>query len=559
MIRSRRSLVALMAIIAMVLAACGSSSGSKGSGSTNSGSVPNGGTLVLGAEQEPDCADWIGSCGGSSWGVYTMEAHTIPRVFDFVKKSGVWTTVPNVLVTKMPIATTVGGKQVVTYDLNPKAVWSDGQPITATDFKYTWNQIVTGTDIYDTSGYDKIESIDDSKPTHVVVTFKAPYASWKALFNGGLYGVLPSHLLEGKDRKKELADGYSWSGGPWLMNWAKGSSVTLTPNPKWYGNKPHLNKVIFKFLADTAAEFQAFKSGEVAAIYPQPQPEVIAAVKSTTSASNSYFTGETGNSEALWLNNASAPLDSVEVRQAIGYAIDREAMIKSLFGALGVNKASQSLNAPILSKYSDDSAFSKYTPQPAKVKSLLEGAGYTKGSDGFYAKGGARLSLTMRTTAGNKRRELTEQILQEQLKKAGIELKIDNQSAADLFGTSLPNGNYQVALYAQTLTSLEPGLCSTMCSKNIPSDANGNVGQNWTRTKVNGLDAPLETVDSSIVESERIAASKKADKVMGENLVSLPFDPLPNILLWSKKIVGPVGDNPLLSMFGNIDQWGIKK
>ena len=548
-----------MAIIAVVLAACGSSSGSKSSGSTDPGSVPDGGTLVLGAEQEPDCADWIASCAGAAWGVYTMEAQTVPRVFNFEKKNGVWTNVPNILVTKMPTATTVGGKQVVTYDLNPKAVWSDGEPITATDFKYTWDQIVNGTDIYDTTGYDKIESVDDSKPTQVVITFKEPYASWTSLYNGGLYGVLPSHLLEGKDRSKELADGYSWSGGPWIAKWAKGSSVTLTPNPNWYGDKPHLDKVIFKFLTDTAAEFQAFKSGEVSAIYPQPQPEVIAAVKGASSSANTYFTAETGNSEALWLNNASAPLDSVEVRQAIAYAIDRDAMIKSLFGALGVNKASQSLNAPILSKYSDGSVFAKYTPQPAKVKSLLEGAGYAKGSDGFYAKGGARLTLTMRTTAGNKRRELTEQILQEQLKKAGIELKIDNQSAGDLFGTSLPNGDYQVALYAQTLTGLEPGLCSIMCSANIPSDANGNVGQNWTRSNVDGLDAPLETVDSSIVESERVAASKKADRLMGEAVVSLPFDPMPNILLWSKKIVGPVVDNPLLSMFANIDQWGIKK
>lgn len=553
-----------MAIIAIVLAACGSSSGSKSGGSSggssDGGSVPNGGTLVLGAEQEPDCADWIASCAGAAWGVYTMEAQTVPRVFNFVKKNGVWTNVPNVLVTKMPTAATVGGKQVVTYDLNPKAVWSDGQPITATDFKYTWDQIVNGKDIYDTTGYDKVESVDDSKPSHVVVTFKAPYAGWKSLFNGGLYGVLPSHLLAGKDRSKELANGYSWSGGPWLMKWAKGSNVTLTPNPKWYGSKPHLNKVIFKFLADTAAEFQAFKSGEVSAIYPQPQPEVIAAVKSASGGNaNTYFTAETGNSEALWMNNASAPLDSVEVRQAISYAIDRDAMIKSLFGALGVTKSSQSLNAPILSKYSDGSTFSKYTPHPAKVKSLLEGAGYTKGSDGFYAKGGARLSLTMRTTAGNKRRELTEQILQEQLKKSGIELKIDNQSAGDLFGTSLPNGNYQMALYAQTLTSLEPGLCSIMCSANIPTDANKNVGQNWTRTKVDGLDAPLGTVDSSNSESERITASKKGDRLMGDAAVSLPFDPMPNIMLWSKKIVGPVGDNPLLSMFGNIDQWGIKK
>jgi len=146
----------------------------------------------------------------------------MPRVFDYAKKNGVWTEVPNILVTKAPTVKTVGGKQVVTYDLNPKAVWSDGQPITATDFKYTWDQIAHGTDIYDTTGYDKIESVDDSKPAQPVVTFKEPYASWKGLFGGGLYGIFPSHILQGKDRDAAMKDGYDWSGGPWLAKWTKG-------------------------------------------------------------------------------------------------------------------------------------------------------------------------------------------------------------------------------------------------------------------------------------------------------------------------------------------------
>ena len=56
-----------------------------------------------------------------------------------------------------------------------------------------------------------------------------------------------------------------------------------------------------------------------------------------------------------------------------------------------------------------------------------------------------------------------------------------------------------------------------------------------------------------------MAAAKKADKILAEDQVSLPLDPLPNILLWSKKIVGPVHDDPILGMFGNINQWGLKK
>ena len=72
-----------------------------------------------------------------------------------------------------PTVTTVNGKQTVTYKINPKAVWSDGEPITSTDFKYTWDQIVNGKDIYDPTGYTQIESVDDTNPKVAVVTFSS--------------------------------------------------------------------------------------------------------------------------------------------------------------------------------------------------------------------------------------------------------------------------------------------------------------------------------------------------------------------------------------------------
>ena len=335
--RSRRwvILVALFAVLAIVLAACGSSSKSSssksGSTSGSSGTVPQGGTLVVGAEQEPDCADWIASCAGASWGLYTIQEHTMPRTFDFVKKNGTWVETPNILLTGEPVVSTVGGKQVVTYKINPKAVWSDGQPITSTDFKYSWDQIANGDDIYDKTGYTQIQSVDDTDPKTAVVTFSSSYAGWKQLW-GAFYGVMPSHILAGKDRSAAMANGYDWSGGPWIAKWDKGVQVTLTPNPNWYGPKAHLDKVIFKFEADTSAEFQAFKNGETKAIYPQPQLDAVQQVKAGIPGANSFFTADTGNVEALWMNNQKPPFDSVPVRQAFAYALDRNAIVKKLSG-----------------------------------------------------------------------------------------------------------------------------------------------------------------------------------------------------------------------------------
>lgn len=481
----------------------------------------------------------------------------MPRVFDFEKKNGEWTEVPNILLAGEPTVTTVNGKQTVTYAINPDAKWSDGEPITSTDFKFSWQQITTGADIYDKTGYTQIESIDDTDPKTAIVTFATPFASWKANF-GAFYGVMPSHILEGQDASAAMSDGYDWSGGPWIAKWDKGVQVTLTPNPNWYGTKAKLDKVIFKFQADTAAEFKAFKNGETLAIYPQPQLDAVEQIQDGIPGTNSFFTAETGNVESLWINNVQEPFTSKAVRQAFGYAIDRDAIVKKLFGALGVNKAVNTLNPPNNYAYSDPNAWAGYTLNLNKVKTLMEGDGWAKGSDGIWAKGGQKAEFAIKSTTGNKRRELTEQILQEQLKKAGFKMTIANESADDLFGTTLAAGDYVVSLYAQVATSLQPGLCTIACASNIPSPANDNSGQNYQRIDTSA-NAPLLEVDTNIDDAARKTAGKQADQILAEEQVSLPLDPLPNILLWSKKIVGPVHDDPVLGMFGNIHEWGLAK
>jgi peptide/nickel transport system substrate-binding protein len=518
---------------------------------------PAGGTLTVGAEQEPDCADWINTCGGSSWGYWMMNATTLPRAYDTVADGDGWKVQPSEYLAGE--ATVVASpKQVVTYKLNPKAVWSTGDPFTSSDFKYTWEQIAgpDAKDVYDATGYNLIESVDDSKPDTAVVTFKTPYAGWKGLFGGG-YGIMPSKILTGKDRNVEMKDGYKFSAGPWIIDsWEKGVGITLVPNDKYFGEKPKLEKVVFKFISDTSSEFQAYQAGEVDVIAPQPQIAVIDALTAGVEG-NKNVSASTGNVEALWINNSKPPFDSKEVRQALGYSIDRDAIVKRLFGAIGVDKAVQSFNPPILGKYAG-SDFSQYKLDLAKASELMTGAGWAKGGDGIWAKGGVRASFALRTTAGNARRELTQEVLIAQLKDAGFEMTTDNAKAGDLFGKLLPAGDYQVALYAQVATFPDPGLSNIFVSTNIPTEANGNTGQNWQRVNVPELDPLLKSVDSEVDEAKRVTASLAADKVLAENAVSLPLDPLPNILLSSAKVNG-LKDNPVLGPFFSLNKVTLSK
>jgi len=537
--------------------AAGGSSTTAGGSTTTPPAGQKGGTITIGVEQEWDCLDYMGSCGGSTYGSWSVLFATTSRPFDFVKDGDTWKYKASNLLTGEPELTNVGGKQTVTYKINPKAVWSDGTPITSTDFKYTWSQVTTGTDIYDTSVFRDVEAIDDSDPATVVLTFSKANASWKDLYES--YGIYPSHLLEGKDRDAETKDGYTWSAGPYvLQQWNKGVGATLVRNDKYWGTPSLVDKVELKFFADTAAEFQAFKAGEVDVIGPQPQLDAIDAINAGGLPGKSVVDANTGNVEALWINNAKAPFDDKVVRQAFAYAVDRDAIVNKLFGGIGVKKAVNSLNPPILAEFSNQDAFSQYKLDLKKVDSLLTGDGWAKGSDGIYAKGGTKLTFEAKTTSGNKRRELTLQVLQQQMKAAGFDMTINEQKAGDLFGQQLPAGDFQMALYAQTATTLNPGLSTTQSSVNIPSAANNNSGNNWTRTNVPGLDDLLNTVDVENDDAKRADAAKKADDLMAADMVTLPLDPLPNIGFYGDRISGDFSINVIQGPWWNVSSWSVK-
>jgi peptide/nickel transport system substrate-binding protein len=545
--------IAVLAIFGLIVSGCSSDDDDKADSSVK---ASDGGEIIIGADQEPDCTDWIASCSGSSWGFWALNVGTMPRAFRIVRGEGnTYSYQPSVLLEGEPELVTEP-KQVVTYQIAEDAVWSDGAPITSTDFKYTWDQIANGEDIYDQTGYQDIEAVDDTNPKTAVVTFAKPYGSWRGLFGGG-YGIMPSHLLDGKDRSVVMKDGYEWSGGPWkIEKWEKGVEAVLVPNESFFGPKPKLSKVTFRFIPDLPTQFQAFKGGEVSAIYPQAQPEVIDAIADGIENTESEYGANTANIEALWMNNQKAPFDSKRVRQAVAYAIDRDVVVERLFGEIGVSQASQSFDPPALEEYSG-TPFDKYTLDLDKVSQLLSEDGYTKNSEGFWEKDGQVLNFELKTTEGNPRRKLTAEILQSLFEDAGMKMTVNLRKAGDLFGTDGPNGDFQIALYAQVATQYDPNNCVLFCSGNIPVEPDFS-GQNWTRSIVEGADDLLAEADAQLDVEARIEANKSAMKLLAEDMVSLPLDPLPDILLWSSAVKGP-SDNAFEGPFWNLETWTMTK
>ncbi|MEV5082915.1 peptide ABC transporter substrate-binding protein [Streptomyces sp. NPDC056159] len=559
LVGSRRTTAAAALSLGVVLAGC-TSSGAGQTEATKNPVVPvkQGGSLVIGAEQEPDCADWISVCSGSIWGDYLMRTPTIPTVFDVRRSGDAWVPVASPMMAGEPTTTTSGGTQRITYRIAPDAVWSDGEPITSADLEYTALEIRDGKDVLDKTGYDKISKIETPDAKTAVVTLRETYGGWRTLFSS-VYGVLPEHLLKGKNRDAIMKDGYSFSGGPWkIQSWKKGVSVTLVPNDRYWGPKPKLDKVTFQFTTDTAAAFQAFKSGQLDALYPTPQLDVAEQLNQTTSGARRQIDAETGNLEAIWMNNEKFPFDSVDVRRAVAYAIDRTAIVKKLYGSLGVDKPAQSFLTPILSSYAGTD-FSRYTRDLKAVDKAMQGDGWAKGGDGIWAKDGRRAEFTIVSLAGNKRRELTEQILQTQLQQAGFRMTIKNTTSADLFGKVAPSGTYQMGLWTIVDTFPDPTLSNSFSSTSIPTAANGGSGLNFVRARIDGLDPLLATVDRETDTKKRVEASRQADKIIADQVPAIPLGTVPNILLWSDRVGGPLDNNGSEGPWWNLAEWGVAK
>jgi peptide/nickel transport system substrate-binding protein len=511
--------------------------------------INQGGDITVAAEGEPVCMDWI-TCAGSAWGIWTVETNTMPRAYDFTPDN---LYKPSILLAGEAQVQT-SPEQVVTYMLNPRAVWSDGQPITSHDFKYTWDQVAHGQNIYDQTGYKNIASVDDSDPRSAVVTFSQPFADWRKLF-GGTFGLLPSHLLEGQDRNALMKDGYSWSGGPWQLapgGWVRGQSIKLVPNVNYWGKKPDLASVTFRIFTDPAAELQAYSSGQVVAAYPAPEP----AAAGYRSIDTTLFSAVGGlDYEALWFDVERAPVSAKAVRQAIAYSVDRATVMSSPLATLMPGaQPIQDLLTPGYGPYYTET-FAKYRPDPGLAAQLMLSNGWSKGHDGVWAKGGQAVAIDLKVAAGSARAQEEAVSIQTQLKAAGFVVTVEPVAPAALFTHDLPAGIFTAALYpvdlrrqatgavpvAAGLDDNDPGQCRLFCSTNIPTTANGGVGVNYSRLRDATLDRYLSDLDTNLNDDARLADASQAATILADLAPALPLAALPDIVVVNTAKLGVEG------------------
>jgi peptide/nickel transport system substrate-binding protein len=282
-----------------------------------------------------------------------------------------------------------------TYKMRTGMKWSDGEPLTAEDVKYTidraneeeWNSHISIT------ANLTAEVVDENTLT---ITSSVPDPRLPAL---GVY-ILPKHIYEkvsAEDMPNYEAQD-KMGGGPFMLGEVQKDFTRLVRNPNWFGKKPAMDEVIFRFYADSNAQFQALKSGEIDALDGVPE-QSYATIKESDNITG--IAGNQGGFNELSMNSgcSSSPgnghpaLTDQKVRQAINYAIDRDLLVEKTLVGHGIPGTAIVPSAdPSWDLKVDDDKLYKYDPD--KAKSLLDEAGWTDSNgNGTRDKDGQELQL----------------------------------------------------------------------------------------------------------------------------------------------------------------------
>lgn len=380
--------------------------------------------------------------------------------------------------------------RVITYKLRQGVSWHDGVPFTSEDVKFTWQMIMNRkVNVIQRDGYDKIMDIEIPDKYTVVVKFKEYYAPYLTLFNV----IMPKHILAGvEDINKAAFNRAPIGTGPFkYKEWRLADAIVLEANPSYFRGKPKLDGIIYKIVPEQNILLSQLKAGELDIVSNVSfnQLDQIKAIDIMNVVSTPGMIWE-----HLDMNLDNPLFQDVRVRQAILYSIDRQNIVNTVLK----NAASPAI--------ADQSPLSwAYNPSltvPArdvnKARQLLIQAGWQQGSDGIFVKDGQKLAFSLATTAGNKVREATAQIIAQQLRETGIMVEIRPLEPKIFFEDVLKNRRFQTAMYAW-VAGADPDNFNLWHSKKIPMSSNGYTGQNypgWRNAEVDMLvEAGVHTVD----------------------------------------------------------------
>ncbi len=453
----------------------------------------------------------------------------------------------------------------VTYTIHPQATWGDGVPVTTRDVTFTWE---VGRDprsgVASQEGYRRILEIEAKDAKTFTLHMDRVTFDYAALND---FHLLPEHL----ERKIFEANPAEYRHrttfdtdptnpglffGPYrIVQVSRGSHVVLEPNPTWWGKRPEFKRIVVKTIENTAALEANLLSGEVDAIAGEMGLSLDQALAFEKRHGDRFaIIYKPGLIyEHMDLNLDNPLFKDKRLRQALILGIDRKAISQQLFAH---KQPVADTNVNPLDWVYDPSAPS-YPYDPTLAARLLDDAGWRIGPDGIRRNAeGERLSFELMTTAGNRSRELVQQVLRSQWRTLGIDVRIRNEPARVFFGETVTRRKFAgLAMYAW-ISSPEGVPRSTLHSKEIPSAENGWSGQNYMGYDNPEMDKLLGAIEVELDRGKRKALWSRLQHLYGDELPAIPlyFRADAHILPKWLKGVRPTGHQYPSTLW--VEEWG---
>lgn len=462
-----RCLAALLAAAALCLAGCRRepAPGAQG-GSTGTAGPRRGGTVVTGWTSDPGGVNEliVPSSQPTNEMLFRVFLHLVEEQSDFDQHPPTFT--PQLARSYDWSA----DHKILTFHLRDDMVWSDGVPVTADDVRWTWQAQIHPDVIWDDADSKQwITDVEVVDPHTVRFHFSRVY--FKQLLDANEGVILPKHAWE-KIPFSEWRKSGDWFkqhlvvNGPFtIASWQPAQQVVLQRNERYYEKDfPRLDRVVMRLIQSQSAGLNQLLNGELD-FMPQIAPGDVPRVKASPQLQliafwfNIYV--------VVGWNNENPLFRDPEVRRALTLGIDRQTIVDTLLGSYG-----RVADSPVINLvWAHDDSIKPLPYDPAEARRILAAKGWkdTNG-DGVLDKGGKPFSFELITNSGNQLRTDATVMIQDQLKKIGVQA-IPRQVEFNTLATRTTDGTFDAAMIGFNMdTSLD--MRSNFHSLSIGSGAN---------------------------------------------------------------------------------------
>ena len=337
------------------------------------------------------------------------------------------------------------------------------------------------------------------------------------------------------------------------MGLADNTAATLTPNPKYYGKAPPLDKLVFRVITDAAVEPTALRNHEVDGIFPQPQVDLLNNVKAIPSIKYQLAPGL--QYEHFDLNLKNPFLADKAIRQAIFTAVNVKEIISKTVGQFDpqIKPILSRMYVPSQSGYEDNvTAYGLGSGDLAKAKQILTSAGYKiQGNSLVNPQGQTVPDFTMRYTVGNAIRQTQCQLLAAAVAPLGIKVNVQSTTSLGKTLTHKANLDYDIVVFAWVDTPFPN-------SGNNPLYVTGggsNYGSYTSKEVDDLMNGALSSLDPALIKTNL----NKADKILSQDAYTLPLYQKPVLIAYYPNVVNMRLNGTSEGPSYNGGEWGLRK